>query len=124
MIRSWAYNGCRVSCALAGKRVSLTSYPVDGANDAGLDHLSNLDAEREESGPNGLHEEDVLLSGSLDQLLGLGRRHSEGLLTEDILASLDGQHGVLEVVAVGSSDIDDVDVGVSDELGIGAVGLG
>ena len=45
----------------------------------------------------------------------------EGLFAEDVFARGEGQHAVLVVVGVRGGDVDDVDVGVRDEFGVGAV---
>lgn len=97
---------------------------MDVANLARLDQLADLDAEGEVARPHSLHQEQVLLLGLGDELLGLRGSDGEGFLAQHVLASLEGEHGVLEVVAVGSSNVDNVDVGVRDELSIGAVRLG
>lgn len=93
------------------------------ANGARGDELANLDAEGEVAGPDSLHEEEILGLGGGHELLGLGGIDGQGLFAEDVFAGLEGKHGVLEVVAVRGGDVDDVDVGVGDELGVGAVGL-
>lgn len=95
---------------------SLTNDSVNGADSARLDELADLDAQREISRPDGLHQEDVLGPGGLDEFLGLRRGNSEGLLAQDVLAGLQGQHDILEMVAVRGGDVDDVHVRVVDEL--------
>ena len=97
---------------------------MDLADLARLDQFPDLDADGKVARPHGLHEEDALLLGHGDELLGLGGRHGQGLFAEDILAGHEGEHGVLEVVAVGSGDVDDVDVRVVHKLLVGAIGLG
>lgn len=102
----------------------LTNCSEDGANLARGNELSNLDAQREISCPHSLHQKQLLRLGRLNQLSGLGSGHGEGLLTQDVLAGLQRQHGVLEVVAVGSCYVNDVDVGVDDEFRVRSVRLG
>jgi hypothetical protein len=48
---------------------------------------------------------------------------SEGLLAKDVLVGLEGKHSVREVVAVGSGNIDDLNIGVINQLGVRAVRL-
>lgn len=86
-----------------------------------LDELAHLDTQREVASPHSLHEEEILLASSLEQNGGLGSIDGQGLLTQDVLAGFQGQHGILEVVGVWGRDVDDVDVGVGDELIVGAV---
>ena len=97
---------------------------MNPANGARGNQLTDLDAERKVARPHSLHQEEVLLLGLGDELLGLGRSDGKRLFAQDILASLECEHGVLEVVAVGGGNVDDVDIGVRDELSVRAVGLG
>lgn len=53
---------------------------VDGAEVAVFDELPDLDAEGEEAGPDGFHEEEVLRFCRLDQLPRLGCVGGKGLL--------------------------------------------
>jgi len=87
-----------------------------------LNELAHLDTDREVACPHSLHKEEVLLAGSFAQNLGLGCVDSEGLFAQDILARLQTQHHILIVVRVGSSNIDDVDIGIRDELLVRSVG--
>lgn len=103
---------------------SHTGRAVHSANGTGRNQLADLDAEGKVAGPDGLHQEQVLLLGLGDELLGLCGGNGQSLFAEDVLASLESEHGILEVVAVRGGDVDDVDVGVGDELGVGTVGLG
>lgn len=86
------------------------------------DELADLDAKREVAGPNSLHEEEVLRLGSVNQDAGLGRIDREGLFAENMLSSVQGEHDILEVVGVRRCDVDDLDVGVCDEVLVGTVG--
>lgn len=95
---------------------------MDLANGARLHQLADLDAPGVEPRPHGLHEEQLLLPRLLDQQPRLLGRDGERLLAQHVLARLERQHGVLEVVAVRRRDVDDVDVGVRHELGVGTVG--
>ena len=97
---------------------------VDIAYFALLDHGADLDAEWEETRPDGFHEEELAFFGCGDQFAGLSGVGGEGFFAEDVFVGEEAEHGVLEVVGVGGGDVDDVDVGVFDELGVGAVGGG
>lgn len=103
---------------------SSTSGAVNSTNGARGNQLPDLDAEGKVARPDSLHQEQVLLLGLGDELLGLFRGDGERLFAQDILARLEREHGVLKVVAVGSGNVDDIDVGVRDKLGVRAVGLG
>ena len=96
-----------------------TEHLADGAV---ADQVAHLHTEREVAGPHSLHEEEVLLAGDIAQDLGLRGIDGEGLLAEDVLPGLEGQHHVLEVVRVRGCDGDDVDVGVRREVLVGPVG--
>lgn len=106
------------------RRERHTNGPVHGADGTGIDELPNHDAQREVACPDSLHEEQVLRSRLLDELLGLGEGDRECLLAQNVLAGLEGQHGILEMVAVRGRNVDDVDVGVGHELRVRAVGFG
>lgn len=93
------------------------------ANGAVGRQLTDLDAQGEISGPDSLHEEQLLLASCLHELLGLLGIDCEGLLAQHMLACFKGQHGVLEVVGVWSSDVNNVDIWVSDQFRIGTVCL-
>lgn len=95
-----------------------TNGSVNVADDAVLDHLADLNANGKVTNPDGFHQEQVLLLRLCNKLLGLGSSNSECLFAENILSSLEGKHGVLEVVAVRSCDVDDVNVGVCNQLGV------
>lgn len=97
---------------------------VNLANGTRRDELANLDTEREVTGPDSLHEEQILLLGLGNELLGLGSVDSQGLLAKHVLAGLEGEHGILEVVAVRGSDVDDVDIGVGNKLSVRAICFG
>lgn len=71
---------------------------VNAPDRAVRDEFPDLDAQWEVSRPHRLHQEQVLRLGRLHQLFGLGRVDGEGLLTQDVLASLQTKHGVLVVV--------------------------
>ena len=101
-----------------------TNGAVHSANGARLDQIPDLDAQREVAGPDGLHEEDILLLGLLNQLAGLRGRHGKRLLAENVLAGIKGEHGILEVVTVRGGDVDDVDVWIGHQLMVRSVGLG
>ena len=80
-----------------------------------LNHLTDLDTQREIARPDGLHQEQALLPSRLAQDLGLRRVHRERLLTQHVFASRQGQHHILIVVRVRRGHVDDVDVGVIHE---------
>jgi hypothetical protein len=96
----------------------ITKSSINIADGSRLDQLSHLDAEREVSCPDGLHKEEVLGLGNLIQLLSLRDSHGKSLFAENVLSGLECQHGVLEMVAMRGSDIDDIDIGVSNKLSI------
>lgn len=97
---------------------------VDGAGVAFFDEFADGDREREEARPDGFHEEEVLLFCCFDQLAGLRGVGGECFFAEDVLVREEAEHRVLVVVAVRGGDVDDVDVLVCDEGGVGAVGGG
>lgn len=96
---------------------------VHRSNGATLHNFTDLLGDGEIPGPHSLHEEDLLRLGSLGKFPRLSSRDGEGLLTQDVLPRLDREHAVLEVVAVGRRDVDDVDVGVRNELVVRGVSL-
>lgn len=87
------------------------------------DDFADVDGQREVSGPDSLHQEQVLLLCLFCQLLCLSSIDCESLLTQNILASLETEHSILVVMRVGSSDIDDVDILVSNQLLVRSVSL-
>nr|POE89848.1 hypothetical protein CFP56_20317 [Quercus suber] len=95
-----------------------------GAEAAGRDDVPDVDGQGEVARPDGLHEEEVLLPRQLDQDLELSGVGREGLLAQHVLARFEAEPHVLVVVRVRGRDVDDVDVGVLDELFIAAVGFG
>lgn len=101
----------------------LTESAVDGTNRSRGDEFPDLDAQWEESRPHSLHEEEILLLRSLHELLGLAGRHCERLLAKHVLAGLEREHDILEVVAVRGGNVDDLDIRVVDELCVAAVEL-
>lgn len=80
-----------------------------------LDERANLNAEGEIASPNGFHKEEILLAGNLDEDLSLSSVDGEGFLTENILACLQRESGILVVVGVRSRDVDNIDIGVGYE---------
>lgn len=108
----------------AGGDCYRTDSTVDSANSTRSNQLSNFDTEGKVPRPHGLHEKQVLLLCHGNELLGLRGGDGECLFAEHILTGLKCEHGVLKVVAVRSGDVNDVNVGVVDELGVGAVCLG
>ena len=101
----------------------LTNGTVDSTDCASLHQLADLDTKRKVPRPDGFHEEQVLGTGRIDQLAGLCRVDGQSLFAKDVLAGLERQHGVLEVVAVGGGDIDDLDIRVGHQLMVGAIRL-
>lgn len=86
--------------------------------------VAHGDAEGEEARPHRLHQEQSLLLRDArkdPRLLGVD---GERLLTHHVLPRIERLEGVGKVVRVGGGDVDDVDVGVGDEVGVGAVGFG
>lgn len=97
---------------------------VDGAEVAIFDESADLYAEREEAGPDGFHQEEVLCFSRLDQLLRLSCVGGKGLLAQDMLAGFETEHRVLVMVGMGRGNVDDIYVLVFDELFIRSVGGG
>ena len=97
------------------------NHAMHGPQLSTLNYLPDLDAEGEIPRPDRFHEEKVLFLRQLDQLLRLRRVHRKGFLAQHVLAGFEAQHRVLIVVGVGGRNVDDVDVPVGHELGVGAV---
>lgn len=68
------------------------------------------------------HEENVVLACGLDDGHGPGEIEGQRLLAEDVFPGLGGLDGPLGVQGVGGGDIDRLDVGVGQEVLVGAVG--
>ena len=98
--------------------------PFNRTNFARLDDLADVEGEGKVSSPEPFHQEQVLLSGLLSELPGLLGVHGKCRLAEHVLACFKTKHGVLIVVRVRCGNIDDFNIRVLNELGIGAVGLG
>ena len=96
---------------------------MNGADCPISDQLPDVYAQREITSPNSLHEKQVLLPGNLYKLLGLRGIDREGLLAEHVLPGLETEHDILEMVGVGSGDVDYVYIPVMDEFGVRAIGL-
>lgn len=82
MIRAVFLLGVVAETQVGDDSVDLADGPVH-------DHVPDLDAQREVSCPNRLHQEQFLRLRCLDQLLRLGRVDGEGLFTQDVLAGLE-----------------------------------
>lgn len=65
-----------------------------------------------------------MLAGDIAEHPALVGVDGNGFLDEHVLARRQGEAGVLVVVAVGRGDVDDVDMWIDYELGVGAVGFG
>lgn len=94
--------------------MQLTECTVDVTNCAGSNELSDLNAQGKEPRPNRLHQEQILLLCCLHELLRLCRCDRKSFLTENMLSGLQRQHGILEVVAMRRSNVDDLDIRVSN----------
>ncbi len=68
--------------------------------------------------PHGFHQEQSVLSGESDHLLGFGGVERQCLLAQDRLAGLEGEPGVLQVHRVRAGDVDDVDGRIGHEVGV------
>jgi transposase len=90
---------------------------------AGSDDIADVDGQREVSRPHSLHQEQVLLLCLFHKLLCLSSVDGESLLAENVLASLESEHSILVVVRVGSSNVDDIDILVGNQLFIRSVCL-
>ena len=95
-----------------------------GAEVAGVQALAQLADDRVARAPHRLHEEDVVLAGQPHHLLRVAGVEGQRLLAHHVLAGLDRHPGVLEVQGVGGGDVDDLDVGVGDQVGVRRVGAG
>jgi hypothetical protein len=93
----------------------------DFANFAFLDRLPDLDAEREISRPDRVEQEPFLFLGSLVQKLGLRCVDGQGFLADNVLARLESQHCMLEVVRMRTGDVDNVDTRVCHKVLVRAV---
>lgn len=91
------------------------------ANLAVSDKLSDLNANGEIARPHSLHQEELALLRLINKDLRLLSVDSERLLAEDMLARLQAEHDILEVVGVRGSDVDDVDIGILNQFLVGTV---
>lgn len=103
---------------------TLTDSSIYCTDSSRGDELPNHDAQREVPRPDSLHEEQLLGPCLFNELLGLGDGDCERLLAQDIFTSFKGQHRILEMVAVRSSDVNDVHIRISDELRVRAISFG
>jgi hypothetical protein len=87
----------------------------DFADVASLDRLSYLNAHREVPCPDRIQQEELLLLGRTIQHLCLRGVDGQRFLADDVLAGLESQHCVLEVMRMWTRDIDDVDAGILHE---------
>jgi len=85
-------------------------------------NVAGVPDQRIEAHPDGLHAEQLPPPGLGNHLAGLAGVQGERLLEQDRLARAEGQQRVLVVLTVGRGDVDDVEVRVGDQLGVGAVG--
>ena len=91
------------------------------ADGPGGQPFPHLDHPRDEARPHRLHQEQLARARRGDHLLGLAGVEGERLFAQHRLARLQGEQGVLAVERVRTADVDDVDAGVGDELGVRAV---
>ncbi len=89
---------------------------ADIAERAIREQLADPHHVRQVPGPHGLHGEQSPLGRDVAHPGGLGGVQGEGLLDEHVLAGLEGEDRVLGVQRMRRRDVDDVDVGVGDEL--------
>ncbi len=68
-----------------------------------------------------LGPEPSLLTGDLDHRLDLGGGQRGRLFAEDRLAVAEGQDGEFSVRGIAGGDVDSIDLGVGDEVGVGCV---
>lgn len=97
---------------------------VHGAQFSVFDVFPDLFAKREVSSPYSLHQKQLLRFRRLNQFLRLRGIHGERFLAQDVLSGFQTEHGILVVVRVRCSHVDDVDVLVGHQLFVGAVGGG
>ena len=105
----------------AGAEAELGVEHAHLADGPGGQPFPHLDHPRDEARPHRLHQEQLSRARRGDHLLGLAGVEGERLFAQHRLARLQGEQGVLAVERVRTGDVDDVDVGVGDELGVRAV---
>ena len=71
-------------------------------------HLGDARADRQEPGPQPLHEEQSALTRQLDDVAGLRRGDGQGLLAHHVLPGRKGRGDVLVVLPVRGRDVDDL----------------
>jgi hypothetical protein len=86
------------------------------------DQFLQGDDRRLEAGPHRLHDEDPGLAGEVDDLLRAGGGRGERLLHQQRLARPQRRERECVVLGVRSGEVQDVDVRVGQDLGVGPVG--
>jgi hypothetical protein len=108
-------------------RVELPRDPQVGLHRAHLpdgtvgDQLPHRDDGRLEPGPHRLHDEDAGRAGERDHLRRAGRRGGERLLHQQRLAGPERSQREGVVLGMRCRDVEDVDLGVGEDLGVGPV---
>lgn len=101
--------------------IGLDQYnPTEAAS---LHNLANGRHVRQESSPLGLHHEHSAATRFGDESAALISVHRERLFHQHGLIVLERQHRVVEVHGVRRGDVDDVDVGISDQRLVRAVSV-
>ena len=98
------------------------AHVLDGAQRAADRERAHQGLAGQEAHPHGLHGEQAPVPRGAEDAAGLDGAAGEGLLHQDGLARLQGQERVVGVEGVRRGDVDGVDVGVGDEVLVGAVG--
>jgi hypothetical protein len=94
------------------------------AQAAGVDQAVDVRHVRQEAGPHRLEDDEILLPGELGDALRLVAGERERLLDQDVLAVLESELRVGRVEVVRCRDVDDVDVRISGQFLVAAVGTG
>ena len=96
---------------------------ADLAEHVGVQHLPDHVELRREQRPQRLGAEEPTRGREVGELLRLGRVQGDRLLDEDVLARLQREARVRAVPVVRRGDVDDVDLGVGDQVLVRPVGV-
>ena len=105
----------------AGAEAELGVEHAHLADGPGGQPFPHFDHPRDEARPHRLHQEQLPRARRRDHLLGLAGVEGERLFAKHRFARLQGEQGVIAVERVRTGDVDDVDAGVGDELGVRTV---
>lgn len=96
----------------------------DTADGAIGDQLADARHVREEARPHRLHHHALVDGGQSHHAAGLGGVHGEGLFQQHMLAGHQRRARLRRVEGVGRGDVDHIHLGVGQQLGVRAIGLG